>query len=42
MGTTRKEAIKADILLLLSLLQVAVYLCSSKQQDMGLDSVQHQ
>ena len=42
MRTTRKEAIEADILLWCPCCKVAIYLYFSKQQDMGLDSVQHQ
>ena len=40
-GRTRTEAMEADILSW-SLLQVAVYLCFSKQQHMGVNSAQHQ
>ena len=41
MATTRKEAMERDIVVVVSLLIVAEYMCFSKQQYIGLDSVQH-
>ena len=41
-GTTSKEAMEANILLWYPGCKQRQYLCASKRQDMGLDSVQHQ
>ena len=41
MGTTRKKSYGGRCIVV-SLMQVAVYLCFSKQQNIGVDSVQHQ